>query len=122
MPNSFGRPHADEEGPVPTGWEADGEMVRSVYELHPEDDDFSQPGALVREVFDDAARERLVATVAGTLDDVVEPVLSNVFTYWSNIDEQIGQRIKAAYDEAKGASNPGGEPEDAKDEQDVIKE
>ena len=52
LPNSFGRPHADEQGPVDDGWEADGAIVRSAYQLHAEDDDFGQPGTLVREVFD----------------------------------------------------------------------
>ncbi|WP_083968641.1 catalase [Janibacter melonis] len=122
LPNSYGRPHADETGPVAAGWEADGEMVRSAYELHPQDDDFGQAGLLVREVFDDAQRERLVATVAGTLPDVVEPVLSRVFEYWRSVDGDIGARIQAAYEEAKGASLPGGDADDAKAEQDVIKE
>ncbi len=84
------------------GWEADGEMVRSAYTLHPEDDDFTQPGTLVREVFDDAQRERFVRTVAGHLaDGVVEPVLSRAFQYWRNVDENIGERIEKAYYEIK---------------------
>ncbi len=59
-PNSGGRPWSDETGSVDDGWEADGDMVRSAYTLHAEDDDFGQPGTLVREVFDDAQRARLV--------------------------------------------------------------
>ena len=101
-PNSYGRGWSDETGPVEDGWEADGELVRSAYELHPEDDDFTQPGMLVREVFDDAQRERLVQTVAGHLaDGVVEPVLSRAFQYWRNVDENIGERIEKAYYEIK---------------------
>src|SRR5699024_874435 len=49
-PNSFGDSWSDETGPVDNGWEADGDLVRSSYELHAEDDDFGQPGTLVREV------------------------------------------------------------------------
>ena len=56
-PNSGGRPWADETGAVADGWEADGEMVRSAYTLRADDDDFGQPGILVREVFDDAQRQ-----------------------------------------------------------------
>ncbi len=101
-PNSYGRGWSDETGPVEDGWEADGELVRSAYELHPEDDDFTQPGTLVREVFDDAQRERFVRTVAGHLaDGVVEPVLSRAFQYWRNVDENIGERIEKAYYEIK---------------------
>lgn len=95
-PNSFGRPYADETGTVENSWETDGELVRSAYELREGDDDFSQPGNLVRNVFDDAARDRFVATVAGALDGVIEPVLSNAFQYWKNVDQTIGERIEAA--------------------------
>ncbi len=40
---------------------ADGDMVRTAYTLRPEDDDWGQAGTLVREVLDDAARDRLGA-------------------------------------------------------------
>jgi catalase len=95
-PNSAGRPWADESGRVDDGWEADGEMVRAAYTLRRDDDDFSQPGALVREVFDDAQRERLVETVAGSLlGGVRAPVLDRAFEYWKNVDPDIGRRIEA---------------------------
>ena len=86
----------------------DGEIVRSAYELHAEDDDFGQAGTLVREVFDDAQRYRLVDTVVGALSGVVEPVLSQALQYWSNIDGNVGSRIaegvKAA---AESPTDPG---------------
>src|SRR5690606_21231573 len=95
-PNSAGRPWADESGRVDDGWDADGEMVRAAYTLRRDDDDFSQPGALVREVFDDAQRERLVETVAGSLlGGVRAPVLDRAFEYWKNVDPDIGRRIEA---------------------------
>ena len=94
VPNSFGDSWSDEEGPVDNGWEADGELVRSSYTLRTEDDDFGQPGTLVREVFTDADRDQFVDTVAGALDGVQEPVLSNAFQYWKNVDATIGQRIE----------------------------
>jgi catalase len=94
-PNSGGRPWADESGRVDDGWEADGEMVRSAYTLRPDDDDFTQPGILVREVFDDAQRSRLVDTVAGSLlGGVREPVLGRAFAYWKSIDAETGRRIE----------------------------
>src|SRR5690606_5137926 len=60
-PNSYGGPAADVEraGPMAT-WHADGDLMRSAYVDHAEDDDWGQAGVLVREVMDDAARERLV--------------------------------------------------------------
>ena len=93
--NSGGRPWADGTGPVDDGWEADGEMVRSAYTLHAEDDDFGQPGTLVREVFDDAQRQALVDQVSGSLlGGVRSPVLERAFEYWKNIDPDVGQRIE----------------------------
>ena len=93
--NSGGRPWADETGAMADGWEADGEMVRSAYTLHAEDDDFGQPGTLVREVFGDADRDALVDQVSGSLlGGVRSPVLERAFEYWKNIDPGVGQRIE----------------------------
>lgn len=95
-PNSFGDSWSDEEGPVENGWEADGELTRHAYDLRADDDDFSQAGTLVRDVFSDAQRDEFVETVAGALDGVREPVLSGAFQYWKNVDQTIGQRIEDA--------------------------
>lgn len=55
----------------------------------------SQAGTLVREVMDDAARERLVHNVVHHVSDgVKEPVLSRVVEYWYNIDADIGKKIE----------------------------
>ena len=75
-PNSKGGPKADTEHYPAADWYADGDMVRSAYTLHAEDDDWGQAGTMVREVLDDAARERLVDNVVGhLLNGVSEPVL-----------------------------------------------
>jgi catalase len=42
-------------------------MVRTAYTLRAEDDDWGQARTLVREVMDDAERERLVGNVVGHL-------------------------------------------------------
>ncbi|TXL73750.1 catalase [Vineibacter terrae] len=105
-PNSGGRNWADETGPVPDGWEADGEMVRSAYTPRSNDDDFTQPGILVRDVFNDEQRTKLVDQVAGSLlGGVREPVLSNAFAYWTSIDADVGRRIKEKV-RAGAASKP----------------
>ena len=81
-------------------------MVRSAYTLHAEDDDFTQPGILVRDVFDDAQRAALVDQVAGSLlGGVRSPVLERAFDYWKNIDADVGDRI-----ERKVRSGSGGKP------------
>jgi catalase len=94
-PNSGDRLWADETGAVDDGWEADGDMVRSAYTLRAEDDDFTQPGILIREVFNAAQRSQLVDTVAGSLlGGVREPVLNRAFEYWKSVDAETGSRIE----------------------------
>ncbi len=95
-PNSKGGPAADTDRyGTPPGWYADGEITRAAYVSHPEDDDWGQAGTLVREVMDDAARDRLVDNVVGhLLNGVSEPVLRRAFQYWRNIDAGVGARIE----------------------------
>jgi catalase len=94
-PNSKGGPRADTERYAPPSWYADGEIMRSAYVSHAEDDDWSQPGVMIREVLDDAARERLVGNIVGHLrDGVTEPVLQRAFQYWRNVDKDLGDRVE----------------------------
>ncbi|MEU5208189.1 catalase [Streptomyces sp. NPDC020742] len=94
-PNSYGGPAAETRSyGEPAGWATAGEMVREAYTLHREDDDFGQPGTMVREVLDDAARDRLVSNVSGhLLNGVSRPVLERALAYWRNIDKNVGDRI-----------------------------
>ncbi|MFD9701386.1 catalase [Lentzea sp. NPDC059081] len=95
-PNSKGGPQADAERYGPTaGWGAQGDMVRSAYVAHAEDDDWGQARTMVREVLDDGARARLVDNVVGhLLNGVSEPVLGRAFEYWRNVDAEIGKRVE----------------------------
>ncbi|MFA7483213.1 MAG: catalase, partial [Vulcanimicrobiota bacterium] len=94
-PNSGGRAWSDETGAVDDGWEVDGELVRSAYNLRADDSDFIQPGTLVREVFSDEERTGLVETVSGALlGGVRSPVLERAFEYWKSVDPEIGRRIE----------------------------
>jgi catalase len=94
-PNSKGGPKADgARYPQVEVWSASGEFIHAAYTLRRDDDDFGQPGTLVRQVMDDAARDRLVSNVVGHLKKgVTEPVLQRAFEYWRNIDKEIGDRI-----------------------------
>jgi len=96
-PNSKGGPAADPDRyPESAVWETSGEFIRAAYTLRKDDDDFSQAGDLVRNVMDDAQRDRLVDNVVGHLKaGVSEPVLKRAFEYWRNIDSTIGDRIEA---------------------------
>jgi len=94
-PNSKGGPQADADRyPQVDTWQASGEFIRAAYTLRQDDDDYGQAGTLVREVMDDAQRDRLVANVVGHLKGGVSgPVLERAFEYWRNIDPDIGERI-----------------------------
>ena len=103
-PNTKGGPAADPQRyPENNTWAADGEFVRQAYTLRAEDDDFGQPHTLVRQVMDDAARQRLVDNVVGHLSDGVSaPVLERAFDYWKNVDADIGERIEQGVKAAAG--------------------
>lgn len=94
-PNSYGGPAADPDShPEAAVWSASGTMVRSPYTLREDDDDWGQAGTLVREVMDDAARDRLVTNVVGHLSKGVTPkVLERAIQYWRNIDQDVGDSI-----------------------------
>jgi catalase len=63
--------------------------------LRAEDDDWGQAGTLVREVMDEADRERMADNIVGhLLDGVSEPVLQRAFEYWRNVDRDLGDRIE----------------------------
>ncbi|MDZ8172942.1 catalase [Microbacterium xanthum] len=119
-PNSFGRGYADNVGEVDPGWEADGAMVRQAYTLRPDDDDFSQAGALVREVWNDEQRAAFVKTVAGhLLGGVTGDVLERAFQYWKNVDGETGAEIerlvRAEVDLGAPGAQPGSAQQDASD-------
>ena len=106
-PNSTGGPAADGDraGDTP-GWRADGELQRTAATLHPEDDDFGQAGALVREVMDDAQRDRLVANIVSHVSKVTVPdILERAFRYWESVDPTIGARVRAAVSPEAPGSN-----------------
>jgi catalase len=106
-PNSKGGPQADSERYRPVGWYADGDMVRSAYTLHEQDDDWGQAGTLVREVLDDDARGRLVDNVVGhLLNAVSEPVLQRAFQYWRNVDKSLGDKIEAGVRATQDEKDP----------------
>ena len=103
-PNSKGGPQADAARyGEPAGWHTDGDLERAAYTLHAEDDDWGQAGTMVREVLDDAARQRLVGNIVGhLLDGVTEPVLERAFQYWRNVDKSLGDKVEAGVRSAQG--------------------
>jgi catalase len=99
-PNTYGGPQADAvlAGETASAYGATGEVLRSAYKLHAEDDDFGQPGTMVREVLNDAQRERLASNIIGHAgNDVSRPVLERVLEYWRNVDKTLGDKVAAAF-------------------------
>ncbi|QTE31378.1 catalase [Pengzhenrongella sicca] len=97
-PNSRGGAHADPaRAAASPGWESDGELLRAAAKLHREDDDFGQAGTLVRDVMDDAARDRLVETLTGHVGAVkAADIRERAVAYWTSVDPGIGARVAAA--------------------------
>ena len=63
---------------------------------------------MVREVFDDAGRERFVANVAGhVLGGVKAETLPRVYDYWKSVDSEIGKRIEEAVRAGNSGHAPG---------------
>ena len=53
---------------------------------------------LVRDVMNDAERERLASNIIGhASNDVSEPVLDRVFQYWRNVDKKLGDKVAKAF-------------------------
>ena len=105
FPNSKGGPRADSEHYKPASWYTDGEIMRAAYVEHAEDDDWGQPGTMVRKVLDDAARDRLVSNIVGQLlNGVTEPVLQRAFWYLRNVDENLGSRVESGVRAAQGGT------------------
>ena len=58
---------------------------------------------------DDAERDALVENIVGHASDEVTPEIQDrVVAYWTNVDEQIGDRVAAGLGLTNGAT-PGGE-------------
>jgi catalase len=86
-------------------WAADGEMVRSAYSLHPEDDDYGQANTMINKVLDDDQRARLVDNASGAMAAIQrEDILQRAFEYWRNIDKPTGEKIEAATLEKRNAA------------------
>jgi catalase len=111
-PNSYGGPKADPQR-FGEGWtpNVSGEITRSASRLHAEDDDFGQPGTLVRQVLSDTERDHLVANIVGHLrQGVTDQVLARAFDYWRDVDDDLGARIAKEYGNGTGPSATSDKP------------
>src|SRR5258708_8933801 len=94
-PNTVGGPVAD-----PELWKGDsyalaGEIIRSAYTLHSQDDDYGQPRALWEKVLSDTDKDHLVSNVVehASAPEVTADMKVRVVEYWRNIAKDLGDRI-----------------------------
>ncbi|CAB0535027.1 catalase [Corynebacterium diphtheriae] len=73
------------------------DLTRAAYVKHTDDDDFMQAGILYREVFDDAAKERFVDNVTNAMAGVSPETEERVYWYWTQVDENLGAKIREAF-------------------------
>ncbi len=94
-PNSYGGPQADPQRYPEPSWFASGEIMRSAYTLHAEDNDFVQPGNLYRDVMSETDREHLVNNIVTHMSQGVERFIQEraVNTYWYQVDPDLGARV-----------------------------
>jgi catalase len=94
-PNSFGGPQADQERHADPGWYVEaGEIMRTAYQPHTEDNDFVQPGNLWRHVLAATDRDHLVSNIVGHMSqDVERPVQERAVALWRQVDPELGGRI-----------------------------
>ena len=78
-----------------------GDLTRGAYVRHPEDDDFSQAGDLVRNVMDDAARDRLATNIVDAMAGVSDQVAQQAFNYWTHVDEWLGAEVEKRFTASK---------------------
>ena len=94
-PNTAGGPAAD-----PQLWHGDtyhvsGEIIRTAYTLHSDDDDFSQPRALWENVLTDTDRDHLVTNICAhaSAPEVTSDMKTRVVEYWRNIHPELGAQV-----------------------------
>ena len=94
-PNSYGGPQADSQHYPDPSWFASGEIMRSAYMPHAEDNDFVQPGNLYRQVLSETDREHLVNNIVTHMSQGVERFIQErtVKSYWYPVDPDLGARV-----------------------------
>lgn len=92
-PNSYSGPQAD-SSLGEASWSTSGELVRSAYTLHAEDNDFIQAGNLYRHILDNTGRDHLVSNIVGHMSQGVERfVQERAVNLWRQVDSEFGERI-----------------------------
>ncbi|MFC6079550.1 catalase [Sphaerisporangium aureirubrum] len=94
-PNSAGGPVADPSLFAGESYQVTGEIIRSAYAKHAEDDDFVQPRTLWENVLSDTDREHLVSNIVGhaSAPEVTGDMKKRVVEYWTNVHKDLGEGV-----------------------------
>ena len=94
-PNSYGGPRADANRDSDRGWFVEaGDILRTAYVAHAEDNDFVQPGVLYHQVLSPRERDHLVNNIVAHMSDGVEPAIqARAVALWRRVDPALGRRI-----------------------------
>ena len=94
-PNSYGGPQADASRAPGVNWDVEmAEIGRYANTKHAQDNDFVQPGTLVREVMSDGDRANLTSNIVEHASDhVTKEVQYRVVAYWHNVYATLGENV-----------------------------
>jgi Catalase len=107
-PNSYSGPQADPSIGEPS-YAVSGEIMRSAYTLHAEDNDFGQAGSLYRDVLPATDRDHLVHNIVTHMGNGVERFIQErSVNLWKQVDSNLGARIA----EGLGITTPSGVGDD----------
>lgn len=95
-PNSYGGPKADSQRYPDVSWSASGDIMRSAYVPHKDDDDFVQPGNFYRETLSQEERDHLVDNIVAHMNQGVElQIKQRAVQLWYQVDKDLGTRVAA---------------------------
>jgi len=94
-PNSYGGPQADPDRYSDPGWFVEaGEIMRTAYHPHAEDNDFVQVSAFYRHTLTDEGKAHLVSNIVGHLGkDGERKVQERAVSLWYQVDQDLGTRL-----------------------------
>ena len=98
-PNSYGGPQADPSHYADPAYGLTGEIVRSAYRPHKEDNDFMQPGTMYRDVMSETDKEHLLTNIIGHATHgpgLDRDVATRVRDYWRQVDPDLGANVAKA--------------------------
>ncbi|MFI0423278.1 catalase [Spongiactinospora sp. 9N601] len=94
-PNSLNGPVADPSLYAGEDYHLTGDIVRSAYCRHAEDDDYVQPRALWENVLSETDRAHMVGNIVAhaSAPEVTTDTKKRVVEYWANVHKNLGESV-----------------------------